>query len=70
VFNNVTVKGFDYFIWNRSDPEGFQKALASVVELIKDKKINLSAKVFNLNDYLAAIAQVGASGSGAAIIKF
>ena len=63
IFQNTSVRGFDYCSWAASDPAAFQKAVASVVALTDAKKLSLKSKVFPSADFLAAISLVQTTGA-------
>jgi NADPH:quinone reductase-like Zn-dependent oxidoreductase len=68
IFQNSSVRGFDYCVWATADPAGYKKAVAAVVELADSKKITLRSKVFPQADFMQAISLVASTG-GPAVLK-
>ena len=67
IFNNVSVQGFDFGTWVRSDAAGVGAALKAVSGLVAGKKVSLQAKVYAQKDFMAAVDAVASTGAPAVL---
>jgi NADPH:quinone reductase-like Zn-dependent oxidoreductase len=62
IFQNVSIRGFDYLAWYRNSRDEFNTGLKEITQLVKEKKLSLKPNIVPAADAQKALADTEKTG--------